>query len=201
MERDELFKLVDTILNKTSEADLEVIREALKRREERSASARSHTERQFSPDRMAGQVSNEIAQQFSYSRESIRALVQNFAADIIRQNAPELTDEQVQQLISEWVPNPEEQQNRPEKGSRLPSDVLITMAQQFISFAQGSMPPSQQQKLNEEFRDWYKSYWEWFPSQVREALALYLKDVISEDDCWEQIYAAAGESEAGQGRQ
>jgi hypothetical protein len=192
MEREELFKLVNRILNETSEADMEVIREAVRRREERSAPTKPGA---FSPENTAKQLSRNISEQLDYSRDSIRSLVQGFAADVIRKNAPELTEEQIGELIGEWVPEPSAQRDRGELEGSLPADVLITMAQQFISFAQGKMPPSQQAKLNEEISDWHKAYWERFPSLVREAIALFLKEIISEDDCWKQIYAVAEETE------
>ncbi len=193
MERDELFKLVDAIMNKTSDSDLEVIHEALKRRERKNESSRPGS---ISPERIAKQASQQIENQMSYSRESIRGMVQKFAADIIRQNAPELTEEQIHELLDEWIPDPETQQQKPEKGRQLPGDVLITMARQFISFAEGKMPPSEQAKLREEIPEWHSSYWEWFPNSIREAIALYLKGVIEEQDCWNQIYAEAEQSEA-----
>jgi len=192
MERDELFRLVDAILNKTSEADMEVIQEAIKRREQRSDSDRPGS---ISPERIAMQASQQISNQMSYSRDSIRGMVQKFAADIIRQNAPELSEDQIHELLDEWVPDPETQQQKEEKGRQLPGDVLITMARQFISFAEGKMPPSEQAKLREEISDWHNSYWEWFPKSVREAIALYLKGIIEEEDCWKQIEAEAEQSQ------
>ncbi|MFO7849874.1 MAG: hypothetical protein R6V67_07935 [Spirochaetia bacterium] len=190
MEREELFKLVNTILNETTDSDMEVINKAIERREARSKPSRSGS---ISPERVAQSASKDVANQLNYSRESIREMVQKFATDIIKQNAPELTDEQIHELLDAWVPDPNTQ--REEKGKELPGDVLITMAKQFISFAEGKMPPSEQEKLREEIPEWHKSYWEWFPSAVREAIALYLKGVINEEDCWNQVYQEAGEME------
>ena len=81
MERDELFRLVDAIMNKTSDSDVEVIHEALKRRERKNESSRPGS---ISPERIAKQASQQIEHQMSYSRESIRGMVQKFAADIIK---------------------------------------------------------------------------------------------------------------------
>lgn len=195
MEREELFKLVETILNETTEGDMEVIREAVKRRDNRSEKSGMGN---FNPEQKAEQMSQNISQQVSYSREQIRSLVQKFAADVIRQNAPELSEDQIRELLDEWVPDPETAAEKEEKGKNLPSDVLITMAQQFISYAERKMPPSQEMKLREEIPDWQKSYWEWFPESVRQAIALYLKGVINEEDCWNQIYTDAEKAESGE---
>lgn len=190
MEREDLFKLVEAILNETTDSDMEVIHKAIERREARNTPDRPGS---ISPERVARSASRDISNQLNYSRESIRGMVQKFAADIIKQNAPELTDEQVHELLDEWVPDPNTQKE--EKGKQLPGDVLITMVRQFISFAEGRMPPSEQEKLREEIPEWHKSYWEWFPSDVREAIALYLKGVINEEDCWNQVYQEAEEQE------
>jgi hypothetical protein len=124
--------------------------------------------------------------------------------DIIRKNAPELSEEQINELLGEWIPNEEEKKRRAQQFT-LPPDVLITMVQQFISYSEGRMPASEQMELEHEIPEWYKTYWERFPAAVRNALSLYLKGKIDQGSLWEQVTEAvgepSGESEEEGGRQ
>jgi hypothetical protein len=201
MERDELYSIVDAILNKATDADVEVIVEALKRRQQGAGPQGGFN---FSPERAAKQAAGSIQEQISYSQEQVREMVRGFAVDIIRKNAPELSEEQINELLGEWIPNEEEKKRRAQQFT-LPPDVLITMVQQFISYSEGRMPASEQMELEHEIPEWYKTYWERFPAAVRNALSLYLKGKIDQGSLWEQVTEAvgepSGESEEEGGRQ
>jgi hypothetical protein len=195
MERDELYSIVDTILNKASDADVEVIVEALKRRQQGGAGPSKGFN--FSPERTARQAANSIQEQISYSQESVREMVRGFAVDIIRKQAPELSEEQVNELLQEWIPNEEEKRRRAQQVS-LPPDVLITMTQQFISYSEGTMPASEQMQLEHEIPEWYKTYWERFPLAVRDAISLYLKGKIDKESFWAQVTDSIDTADAPQ---
>jgi len=190
MERDELYTIVDAILNKASDADVEVIVEALKRRQQGGSGPTGGFN--FSPERTAKQAANSIQEQISYSQESVREMVRGFAVDIIRQNAPELSEEQVNELLAEWIPDEEEKKRRAQQVT-LPPDVLITMVQQFLSYSEGTMPASEQMELEHEIPEWYKTYWARFPLSVRDAISLYLKGRVDKENLWSQVTDAIGE--------
>jgi hypothetical protein len=194
MERDELYSIVDVILNKATDADVEVIVEALKRRQQGGAGPTGGFN--FSPERTARQAANSIQEQISYSQESVREMVRGFALDIIKKNAPELSEEQINELLAEWIPNEEEKKRRAQQVT-LPPDLLITMVQQFISYSEGTMPATEQMKLEHEIPEWYKKYWERFPVGVRDALSLYLKGKIDKENFWAQVTGTIGEPEGG----
>ena len=206
MDRDQLYKVIDVILNHASEDDLEVIQAAIDRRTgDEEAPEGEGGAFQFSPKKMAEESAHTISEQVSYSQDNIRNMVKNFAVDIIRQNAPELSDEQVRELLEAWIPNPQQggrkntgrrgdrqpqanSQEQPAEEGSIPSDMLITMVEQFIAYSEGRMPVRQQAQLRKEMGDWQETYWKWFPPEIRDAIALYLKRTIDKETFWLDIH-------------
>jgi hypothetical protein len=117
MQREELYKLVDTILNRADRDDLEVIRAALKRRDEEAEAHKGYGGMEISPKQLAEGSARSIAEQMSYSRDTLRNMIKNFAVDIIRKEAPELSDAQVRELLHAWIPDPD---GRGREGRRRP---------------------------------------------------------------------------------
>ncbi len=185
MEREELFEIVDAILNKATDADVEVIIEALKRRGQRSGSG---TYRGVDPGRLAKESAKTISSQMSYSVDGIRKMIQNFAVDVIRKEAPELSEEQISELLEAWVPDPGKGPKQPD----LPPDILLTMIKQFLAYSTGTMPASEQMELEHQIPDWQRKYWEKMPSGIRSVLSLFLKGKIDSETCWEKIYSDLG---------
>jgi hypothetical protein len=50
------------------------------------------------------------------------------------------------------------------------------------------MPVRQQAQLRKEMGDWQETYWKWFPPEVRDAIALYLKRTIDKETFWLDIH-------------
>ncbi len=104
MKGDLLYDIVDFILNHATENDLEVVRAALKRRIEGS---RAHGPMGIDPARLARESAARVREQFGVSMGRIRAMVKDFAAEILRKSAPELTEKQLSELLDTWVPENE----------------------------------------------------------------------------------------------
>ena len=198
MDRDQLYKLVDLILNHATEDELEVLQAAIDRRNGDEEGAQgSGGAFQFSPKKMAEESAHSIADQVSYSQDTIRNMIKNFAVDIIRQNAPELSDGQVRELLEAWVPDPEsstgKRQAERKAGNQtqersIPSDMLIAMIEQFIAYSEGRLPVRQQAQLRREMGEWQDTYWQWFPPEIRDAIALYLKGTIDKETFWLDVH-------------
>jgi hypothetical protein len=182
MENNKVYDIVDFILNEATDAEVELIISAVKRRLEDEA----HGLDKMNPEKMARQLGSQINQQVGASVDQIRSMVRNFVAEKIKQEAPEISEEQLDQLLKAWVPEPGAGQQRQEK-SKIPHDVLLNMIEQFVLYSTGNMSSTEQTKLWEEIPNWQEKYWKQFPQGIRQSIALFVKGKVDEKTFWKQI--------------
>jgi hypothetical protein len=185
MERDELFSIVNLILNSSNDGDIEVIMEAVKRR---AKGRNTGTFRGINPERLAKESAAVLNSQMSYSVEGIRKMIQDFAVGIIQKEAPELDPKQIQSLLDSWIPDPSSK--KVNNNSPLPDDVMLTMIRQLLAYSVGTMSASEQTELYNNIPDWQREYWGRLPNGIRDILTLFLKGSIDEETCWSQVYSA-----------
>jgi hypothetical protein len=193
MQKEELYQVIDAIMNRASLAELEVIEKALDRRRGEDPTGLFG----FEPGRLAGEMASGINDQLAGSREMIRKTVVEFVEKMIRSQAPELSESQIAELTAAWMPRsappgraagksagkgrvPPQQSQSPE--SNIPPEVLETMVQQFVDYSLGLLERSQVRSLEKEMGDWTRRYWEHFPYDVRELVSLFLKGAMEEED-------------------
>jgi len=191
-----LYQIVDFILNSAESSELEVIRSALRRREGGDPSEEETTFGQKIGN-MAKEMSEQVSGQIGVSEDQIRKTIRGFVTDMIRREAPELRDAQVEELLDEWVPTPgmrERKTGRPGGGAEniLPSDALLTMIRQFVAYSTGKMTVAEESDLSAAVPSWQNRYWEQFSPVTRKLIGLYVKGVISERDFWNGIYDELG---------
>ena len=185
MERDQLFSIVELILNNSSDNDIEVIMEAIKRR---AKGQNSGTFRGINPERLAKETASVLNKQMSYSVEGIRKMIQEFAVGVIQKEAPELKAEQIQDLLEAWIPDPSKRKIK-RNSNPLPHDIQLTMIRQLLAFSVGTMSASEQTELYNSIPDWQREYWRRLPDGDRDVLTLFLKGSIDEEECWEKVYS------------
>jgi hypothetical protein len=110
------------------------------------------------------------------------------AVRIIKQNAPELTEDQISELTSAWIPGAGGEAGK--EGSNLPPAVLLSMIEQFVSYSQGTMAKPEEKGLRAELGAWPERYWKAFPEVIRLILSDYLKNIINEKEFQSQIRTA-----------
>ena len=182
MEDQELYNIVDYILNKAGDRELEVIKEALKRRADKS----QHSPMGIDISRLAHNGWGSIDRQVASSREYVRNSVKDFVIKTIRQEAPDISEHDLNVLLDDWVPDPEKQK-KTENKKTLPPDAVIKMIDQFLRFSAEEMSITEQAELNKTMPDWHKNYWQHFPDKIRGLITLYLKGRIDSGTCWEEI--------------
>ena len=181
---DRLYPIVDYILNQAQDQDVEVILKAVSRRyEDRNKKGAMG----LKPGQMARETASMVTKQMGLSQDMIRDTVKNLARNTILKNAPELSPEQLDALLEDWVPDPAKQaaarnQKSAAATAKIPRDALITMVRQFMSYSKGSMSASEQVKLENEVPGWTKKYWESFPAELRQIIALNIKGVLSDEE-------------------
>jgi hypothetical protein len=184
IEKKELYSIADFILNKADEKDLRVIEEALKRRLDQKSKSPGGVDINY----LARTAGDAVSKQLSYSREQIREAITGFVKGIIKQHAPEISDNELKVLLNEWAPDPEATQKKhAEKEKKIPNDVIIKMIDQFLRFSNDQMSVDEQKMLRDTMPQWQEDYWKAFPLRIRGLLTLYLKGKLDSEACWHEI--------------
>jgi len=199
---EELYPVIEYILNQATTEELKVVVAALKKRLAGSSGPMG-----LDPGKMAKAMSDSINRQVDSSLQQIHENVRDFVAALIKEEAPDIPEEHLRELVDTWTPDPHgrinirshssedleggegvnESRESASAGSQLPRDVLFTMVKQFLTYSLGAMSIREQQQLHDDIPDWQETYWNRFPPRVRKLLSLILKGQIDEDTFWERL--------------
>jgi hypothetical protein len=168
----ELVRTLDYVLNRCDEAAIEAVAAAVVRR--RRELALFGADRVPDPQKMAQDLSAQI--NIGASIDGLKETVRSMAVRMIRQEAPELTDEQINELTAAWIPGADT------GGRGVPRDVLASMVDQFVSFSLGRMSPNEDQSLRNEIGAWPERYWKSFPKVIRLIITDYLNGALNEGE-------------------
>ena len=191
----ELAKTLDYILNRCNERDIEVIAAAVIRRR-RDITMFGSMPAAPDPRRMAEEISSRF--NLDGGMESMRQSVRDYALRIIKQQAPELTDTQIDELMRAWVPkapsvpSPDKQSKGSAETSQselsvprepsVPRELLVSMIDQFVSFSLGQMSEQENRGLRKEMGSWPDKYWKAFPQVIRLIITDFLKGEVDEKE-------------------
>jgi hypothetical protein len=184
-----LLQALDYILNKSDEATIEALSEAVVRRR-RDLSLFDTLGNLPDPQRMTKEITKRINSGISGGIEGMKKSVQDMIVKILKEHAPELNDDQVDELCRAWLPDGTGAKKS--AGSGIPPDILLSMIEQFVSFSHGEMKASVDKNLRDEMGAWPERYWNNFPPVVRQIITDYLKDKISEKDFKNKICITLG---------
>jgi hypothetical protein len=188
----ELVQVMDYILNRCDEKNIEAVAAAVVRRR-RDLALFGGMNHLPDPHKMA----QEISGQFSIGAgiDGLKETIRDMAVRIIKQEAPELTEKQAAELIRAWVPESKApgssaswDKNSGEK--QLPPDLLESMIEQFIAFSTGDMSPGEDKTLRAEMGSWPDRYWKAFPQVVQLIIRDFLKGEINEKEFRSKIAIA-----------
>jgi len=176
MANSELVRVMDYILNRCDKKSIDAVAAAVVRRRRELEMFGDNLP---DPKRMARELAGQV--NAGASIEGMRETVRNMAVRIIRQEAPELTDEQIAELTAAWIPGSS-------PGSRLPGspvndvphDMLLEMIDQFVRYSSGQMSEADNKKLRKEMGAWPERYWKSFPEVVKLIIKDYLNGEIGE---------------------
>jgi len=168
----ELVRVMDYILNRCDEKAIDAVAAAVVRRR-RELAMFGGSANLPDPKKMAREISGQVS--IGASIEGMRETVRNMAVKMIRQEAPELTDEQIASLTAAWIPDRTSQPH-----SDLPTDMLLEMIDQFVGFSTGSMGQAEDAKLRQELGAWPERYWKAFPDVIKLIIKDYLDGEINE---------------------
>ena len=93
-----LYTVLEFILNRATSAELEVIAEAVKRRQSPGRGLGG-----ISPRGMAENVAEEVKQQLEGMLD-VQTISRQIVTDLIRQKEPNISDEELEVLLDTWLP-------------------------------------------------------------------------------------------------
>jgi hypothetical protein len=189
-----LYTLLEYILNRASAAELEVIAEAVKRRQSPGKGLGG-----ISPRSMAENVAEKVKQQLGGMLD-VQTISRQIVTDLIRQKEPNISDEELEVLLDNWLPgtarsrrdaNQPADQVQEQAGGQAPErvapDVLITMISQYVSARRGTLPREEQDKLP---KNWQSRFWETFPDRVRGRIREHLNGRLTEVEFWDSVISS-----------
>jgi hypothetical protein len=188
----ELVRTLDYILNRCDDAAIDAVAAAVVRR--RRDLALFGADRIPDPQKMAGDVSAQI--NVGASIEGLRKTIRSMAVRIIKQEAPELTGAQIDELTRAWIPGPEAAGGG--SGNKARRDLIFSMIDQFVAFSQGKMSKIEEKGLRDELGSWPERYWNAFSPVVRLIITGYLKGETGEREFRSKLETAVS-LEEGQG--
>ncbi|MDR2362936.1 MAG: hypothetical protein LBD65_00770 [Spirochaetaceae bacterium] len=168
----ELVRVMDYILNRCDEKAIEAVAAAVVRRR-RDLALFGGARNLPDPQKLARELSARI--NTGAGIRGLKDTVRSLAARIIRQEAPELGDEQAAELLGEWI-------SGEGTGEALPRDLLAAMVEQFIAFSLGRMDEKEDRELRAEMGPWPGRYWKTFPPVVRRIITGFLKGEMTEGE-------------------
>jgi hypothetical protein len=189
MGRDELKQALNFIMNSADDGEFEVIVKAVQRRQKDNSLFS-----QFGgmrPEKMAKKMAGEL--QDGMNMEGIRQTVRGFVADIIRKEAPEISEEELQSLVGMYEQaGVRESSGKGKKGADLPPDAVASMVKQFMDYSTGAMSASDQQFLWESMPRWQDEYWNAFDPELKALIDGALKGKIEGEAFWTAVYSILG---------
>ena len=185
MANQELVRALDFILNRCNERDIEAVAAAVIRRR-RDIAMYGSMPVAPDPHRLAEELTSQL--NIEGNIESMKDSIRDYAIRIIKQQAPELTERQIDELTRSWIP-----ERKGAAGSRkragassldssVPRDLLASMIDQFVSFSLGRMEEEEDHALRKEMGPWPDKYWRSFPQVIRLLLSDFLKGEMDETD-------------------
>jgi len=178
----ELIQTLDYILNRSNEASLDAVAAAVERRQ-KDFRVNGAISGMPDPQRMAKEISGKINSSINASIGGLKESVREMVVGLIKEKAPDLTDEQVEVLSRTWISPVKSKESK----VSLPRDMLISMIEQFVSFSMGTMDKSIENNLRQELGAWPERYWKAFPPVIRSIVSDYLKDKITEREFYSKI--------------
>ena len=183
MANPELVQALDYILNRSDELSIEVLAEAVVRRRRELAMFGSAV-KVPDPRRLAKEMTEQINAGTGSSIDSLKNSIREMAIRIIREQAPELNERQIEELSRAWIPDIDGQSRKPSQ------NMMISMIEQFISFSQGTMDKRVEKGLRDELGAWPERYWNIFPPAIRQVITDFLKNRITEEEYYSKVRMA-----------
>lgn len=191
----ELMNVLDYVLNRCTLREIDALEAAVvRRRKDLTASTGIIS---LDPSISAREMSKAVQTSINSSMDSIRNTFRDFASNLIRKEAPELSDGQMEELLDAWIPQfmamdakgkvssstasgvpdlPSQYSGLSKNGliNGVPPDAMYEMICQFVSYSGGTLPFRDEASLRDAVGDWTTVFWKKFPREIQELIKLFL---------------------------
>lgn len=177
---------LDFILNHCTIREIDVVSQAVERR-------RRHLQATIGistldPASYAKNLGDTIQKSIRQTMSGMSESFKDFAWSMVKKESPELSDEEIEQVVQALIPDigalQEQEKKRVNAGSppvnmgSIPNEALIEMAEQFIAYSEGNLDAVQENELRSSMGEWTHTYWTVFPIEVRQLIKTYLEGEI-----------------------
>jgi len=167
-------EMIEFILNHATRYELEILREALKKRMERESGI-GRLDFQY----MARTMAEGLTKKMGIDTENIHQMSRRLVQDAIQNETPGISEEELKTLLDRWLPGKGAGQ-----ATGLPKEMLLAMITQFVSYSSGEMS-EQEKKLFPE--GWAEKYWNAFQPEIQKLIKDHLGDKIGKNEFWRGI--------------
>lgn len=189
----ELQAVLEYILNQASEREFDVILKACERRQrDMGRYARLGG---LNPAALAGKMAASVQEGVSSSMDGLRNTVRDYVARIVRQKEPGASDEQIEALLDQCLPDRSSAgaaEQPADQGADLPPEAMAMMIRDFTEYSLELMPPSKQAALWEQLPRWQDMYWAAFPPEIKAFIKARLENRMDEEDFWSAVLSVLG---------
>ena len=183
--------MVDFILNKAEPGEFEVIAKACERR--RRDMGRYAGLGGLNPGALAGKMAASVQEGLDSSVAGLRNTVRDYVARIVRQKEPGASDEEIEALLDQVLPDRSEQSGGGhDDGANLPPEAMVMIVRDFCDYSLGMMPPSRQQELWEGLPEGKGHYWKSFSPEIKGFVKARLEDRLDEEAFWSAVFSVLG---------
>lgn len=190
MAKSELQTVVDYILNKASPGEFEVIVKACERR--RHDMGKYAGLGGLNPGALAEKMAASVQEGLSSSNAGLRDSVREYVARLVRQKEPGASDEQIEAMLDQILPDHTLNESQHNLSDELPPEAVMMMVRDFCDYSLGLMPPSKQQELWEGIPQWQDQYWKVFPPEIKAFVKARLEGRLQEDEFWSAVFSVLG---------
>ena len=160
---DRIESVLDFILNRATQGELEIMRTALERR---LGPAIPGNVGALDFGEMAKKISGDLGGRFQMpGMDQVHDMTRNLVKNMIQEQQPDIPPEHLELLLDEWVPKPGK--DEPGREAAMPRDVLNSMVEQFAAFSLGQLPAEEDKSLRGEMPNWPEKYWEIFSPRTK----------------------------------
>jgi hypothetical protein len=189
----ELQAVIEYILNQSSEREFEVILKACERRQRDMG--RYAKLGGLNPAALAGKMAASVQDGVSASMDGLRNTVRDYVTRIVRQKEPGASDEQIEALLDQCLPDRSGAAGADQPGAQgadLPPEAIALMVRDFTEYSLELMPPSKQAELWEQLPRWQDMYWAAFSPEIKAFIKARLENRMDEEEFWSAVLSVLG---------